>query len=130
MAHPLFGPEIKEMLDGGDAVGLAALCEELHPATIAEAVEDEFTPDQIWEIISRSEIRTQAAIFEYLPIGVQEQCLDRVEEHDLTDTARRRLDQATRVCGNGRSLAHHRNSLVAARKPHDLAGARRGQPEE
>ena len=76
MAHPLFGPEIKEMLDGGDAVGLAALCEELHPATIAEAVEDDFTPDQIWEIISRSEIRTQAAIFEYLPIGVQEQMVE------------------------------------------------------
>ncbi len=76
MAHPLFGPELKEMLDGGDAVGMAALCEELHPATIAEIVEDEFTPDQVWEIISRSEIRTQAAIFEYLPIGVQEQMVE------------------------------------------------------
>ena len=76
MAHPLFGPEIKEMLDSGDAVGMAALCEELHPATIAEIVEDEFTPDQVWEIISRAEIRTQAAIFEYLPIGVQEQMVE------------------------------------------------------
>ncbi len=76
MAHPLFGPEIKEMLDGGDAVGLAALCEELHPATIAEIVEDEFAPDQVWEIISHSEIRTQAAIFEYLPIDVQERMVE------------------------------------------------------
>ena len=76
MAHPLFGPEIKDMLAQGDAVGLAALCEELHPATIAETVEDDFTPDQIWEIISQSEIRTQAAIFEYLPLGLQENMVE------------------------------------------------------
>ncbi len=80
MAHPLFGPEIKDMLGHGDTVGLAALCEELHPATIAETVEDDFTPDQIWEIISQSEIRTQAAIFEYLPVAVQ--------EHMVEDTKR------------------------------------------
>jgi len=72
MAHPLFGPEIRDMLQNGDSAGLAALCDELHPATIAETVEDDFAPDQIWEIISQSEIRTQAAIFEYLPVGVQE----------------------------------------------------------
>ncbi len=76
MAHPLFGPEIKDMLDHGDTAGLTALCEELHPATIAETVEDEFSPDQIWEIISPSDIRTQAAIFEYLPIGVQENMVE------------------------------------------------------
>ena len=76
MAHPLFGPEIKDMLDHGDTAGLTALCEELHPATIAETVEDDFSPDQIWEIISQSDIRTQAAIFEYLPIGVQENMVE------------------------------------------------------
>lgn len=76
MAHPLFGPEIKDMLDHGDTAGLTALCEELHPATIAETVEDDFSPDQIWEIISQSDIRTQAAIFEYLPIDVQENMVE------------------------------------------------------
>jgi len=72
MAHPLFGPEIRDMLLNGDRAGLAALCDELHPATIAETVEDDFAPDEIWEVISQSEIRTQAAIFEYLPVTVQE----------------------------------------------------------
>ena len=72
MAHPLFGPEIRDMLHNGDRAGLAALCDELHPATIAETVEDDFAPDEIWEVISQSEIRTQAAIFEYLPVTVQE----------------------------------------------------------
>lgn len=67
MSHPLFTPEIRAMLAEEDAAGLAALCEELHPATIAEAVEEDFEADQIWSLLSHSEIRTQAAIFEYLP---------------------------------------------------------------
>lgn len=66
MSNPLFTPEIREMLADNDAAGLAALCEELHPATIAEAVEEGFTADQIWQLLGHTDIRTQAAIFEYL----------------------------------------------------------------
>jgi len=76
MPHALFGPEIRDMLDQNDTVGLAALCEELHPATIAEAVEDIFTPEEVWRLISDADIRTQAAIFEYLPIALQEQMVE------------------------------------------------------
>lgn len=67
MANPLFTPEIREMLADNDAAGLAALCEELHPATIAESVEEGFDADQIWKLLGHTDIRTQAAIFEYLP---------------------------------------------------------------
>ncbi|HEY1192315.1 MAG TPA: magnesium transporter [Gemmata sp.] len=66
MAHPLFSPEIKLMLAEQNAVGLREFCEELHPATVAEALDDEFTPEQVWEIISSANIRTQASVFEYL----------------------------------------------------------------
>jgi magnesium transporter len=67
MAHPLFGPEIRAMLEEQNADGMRAFCESLHPATVAEALADEFTPEQVWEVISHSPIRTQASIFEYLP---------------------------------------------------------------
>jgi magnesium transporter len=67
MSHPLFGPEIRMMLGEKNADGLAAFCESLHPATVAEALDDEFTPEQVWEVISHSNIRTQASVFEYLP---------------------------------------------------------------
>lgn len=67
MSNPLFTPEIREMLAENDDAGLAALCEELHPATIAEAVEEGFDADQIWKLLGHTDIRTQAAIFEYLP---------------------------------------------------------------
>jgi magnesium transporter len=67
MSHPLFGPEIRMMLEEQNADGMRAFCESLHPATVAEALADEFTPEQVWEVISQSSIRTQASIFEYLP---------------------------------------------------------------
>ncbi len=66
MVHPLFSPEIKLMLAEKNSAGLREFCESLHPATVAEALEDDLTPEQIWEIISNASIRTQASIFEYL----------------------------------------------------------------
>ncbi len=75
MPHPLYTPEIREMLETDDAVGLAALCEELHPATVAEAISD-FDTDQTWKLLSGSDVRTQAAIFEYLPSSMQVELLD------------------------------------------------------
>jgi magnesium transporter len=66
MSNPLYGPELKGMILEKDAEGLRAACENMHPATLAETFED-FTGDEIWEVISPSDIRTQAAIFEYLP---------------------------------------------------------------
>ncbi|AWM38206.1 Magnesium transporter MgtE [Gemmata obscuriglobus] len=66
MVHPLFSPEIRMMLAEKNAIGLREFCEELHPATVAEALDDEFSPEQIWEVISNANIRTQASVFEYL----------------------------------------------------------------
>jgi magnesium transporter len=70
MPHALFSPELREMIAEKDADGLRAFCEHLHPATVAEAL-DEFTAAEVWEAISPADIRTQAAIFEYLPIAKQ-----------------------------------------------------------
>ncbi|MFM8273997.1 MAG: magnesium transporter [Gemmata sp.] len=66
MVHPLFSPEIRLMLDEKNADGLREFCESLHPATVAEALDDDFTPEHIWEVISHANIRTQASVFEYL----------------------------------------------------------------
>lgn len=70
MPDPLFGPEIRLMLAEGDRDGLRSLCDDLHPARAAEAL-DEFTPAEIWDVIGSSGIRTQAAILEYLPLARQ-----------------------------------------------------------
>ncbi|MFL5328426.1 MAG: magnesium transporter [Gemmataceae bacterium] len=70
MSHPLFGPELREMLDDGDSEQLRTFCENLHPATVAEVLED-FTLEDIWRVLEHSPIRDQAAVFEYFPIEKQ-----------------------------------------------------------
>lgn len=71
MAHPLFAPEVREMLRDGDLAGLAALCESLHPATVAEVLDDDFDAEQIWHVLESTSISNQATIFEYLPLERQ-----------------------------------------------------------
>ena len=76
MAHPLYGPEIKDMLAQDDVAGLAALCEELHPATIADAIDDTLSVEETWKLLSASDARVQAGIFEYLPALRQVELLE------------------------------------------------------
>ena len=72
MSHPLFGPEVRLMLQEGDAAEMCTFCETLHPATVAEALADEAINDEdIWRVLQSTSIRNQAAIFEYFPIELQ-----------------------------------------------------------
>jgi magnesium transporter len=71
MAHPLFGPEVREFLEDNDTVGMKTFCETLHPATVAEALTDESTIDEAWRVLQQTSIKNQAAIFEYFPIDWQ-----------------------------------------------------------
>ncbi len=71
MAHPLFGPEVRLMLQGNDDNEMKAFCELLHPATVAEALADEFAVEEVWRFLEHTSISTQAAIFEYFPIDWQ-----------------------------------------------------------
>ena len=75
MSHPLFGPELRSMLADRDDPGLKAFCDSLHPATAADALDD-FEPADVWAIISPADIRTQAAIFEYLPPARQAEMVE------------------------------------------------------
>lgn len=70
MADPLFGPEIRMMLESNDAAGMKALCEALHPAAVADALDD-LPVEDIWKVLQHTDIKKQAAIFEYFPIERQ-----------------------------------------------------------
>src|SRR5262245_30397125 len=67
MAHPLFGPEVRLLLQENDAPGMSAFCESLHPATVAEAMADELDVEDAWRFLSHSSIPQQAQVFEYFP---------------------------------------------------------------
>src|SRR5262249_53764468 len=71
MPHVLFGPEVRQLLQENDAVGMKAFCESLHPATIAETLTGDFTVEEIWRFLETASISHQAAIFEYFPLEMQ-----------------------------------------------------------
>lgn len=71
MAHPLFGPEVRVMLQENDAEGLKTFLETLHPATVAETLAEDFTVEDAWRVLQHTSIRNQAMIFEYFPIDWQ-----------------------------------------------------------
>ena len=92
------------MLAEQNAAGLREFCESLHPATVAEALAGEVTPEQIWEVISYANLRAQAAIFEYLPSQLQVemaekarpqmgQLLSKMSHDDRVDLLRRLPDR-------------------------------------
>jgi magnesium transporter len=71
MVHVLFGPEVREMLQEGDDRGMQSFCEDLHPATVAEALTEELGVEEAWSFLGHTSIRQQAVIFEYFPIDWQ-----------------------------------------------------------
>lgn len=70
MAHSLFGPEVRWMLQENDVDDMKAFLENLHPATVAESLTD-LEVEQVWKFLEHTSIRHQAAIFEYFPIDLQ-----------------------------------------------------------
>ncbi len=71
MANPLFSPEVRHMLAEDNSAGLAEFCEALHPNTIAEALVDEFSVEDIWRVLRKTNVANQATIFEYFPLELQ-----------------------------------------------------------
>src|SRR5215212_4924753 len=72
MPHPLFTPEVKLMLQEHDTAGMAAYVENLHPATVAESL-DELDVRDVWKFLQPSPIKQQAFVFEYFPHEKQEE---------------------------------------------------------
>ena len=71
MVHVLFGPEVRQMLDENNDAGMRVFLESLHPATVAETLTGDLDVEQVWSFLRHTDIRTQAAIFEYFPIEWQ-----------------------------------------------------------
>src|SRR6516164_2221554 len=71
MSHPLFTPEVRLMLEKNDTESLRTFCEELHPATVAEALSEDFSVEDVWRCLGSTDIAHQAAIFAYFPLEWQ-----------------------------------------------------------
>src|SRR3954467_14894293 len=71
MAHPLFTPEARHLLEAGDLAGMREFCETLHPATVAETLSDSIPVADVWRFLRSTSIEHQAAIFAYFPLDWQ-----------------------------------------------------------
>ncbi|QDT55086.1 Magnesium transporter MgtE [Caulifigura coniformis] len=66
MMNPLLLPEIRMMLAEGDAEGMAALVNDLHPASVAEFTEG-LSDEEIWALLGHGDVERQADIFSFFP---------------------------------------------------------------
>lgn len=137
MAHPLFGPEVRQMLLENDTSGLATFCETLHPATIAEALEEEFTVEEIWRVLQSVDIRKQAAIFEYFSMDWQVKMVEETAEgrqrmarlieqmshDDRADLLRRLQPRVVDALLRLVDEANRRDIATLVRYPQDTAGS-------
>ncbi len=76
MTHPLFGPEVRHVLEKNDVEAMRTFCETLHPATLAESLADDFSVEDDWRFLNSAPIATQAEIFSYFPLEWQVKMVD------------------------------------------------------
>ncbi len=135
MAHPLFTPEIKFLLQENDDAGMKAFCESLHPATVAEALACDLPVDQVWRFLKQTTIRVQATVFEYFPIDSQVQMVEGTgREHmaqligemshdDRVDLMRRLMPKVTESLLRLVDEANRRDIATLVRQEVNTAGA-------
>jgi magnesium transporter len=107
MADPLFTPLAKQFLTSNDIESMQEFCENLHPATVAEALADDDLPlDDIWRFLRTTHIEQQARIFAYFPNEWQlrmiegtgrEQVAHLIEEMSSDDRAELMRELPTKV---------------------------------
>lgn len=134
MADPLFGPEIRQMLLENDTEGMKAFCETLHPAAVAETLQD-LPLDQIWKFLQTTTIRGQAAIFEYLTLdkqvemaegGGREQMarlIEQMSHDDRVDLMRRLMPRVAEGLLRLVDEADRRDIAALVRYPENSAGS-------
>ena len=83
MYNPLLLPDLRLMLEENDEKGMAAFCEVLHPASIAEVFEG-LEPQDVWRVISTCEIERRAELFEFLDRSVQEELVEIIDREQLS----------------------------------------------
>jgi magnesium transporter len=135
MVHPLFGPEVRLMLQEDDTAGMKAFCETLHPATVAEALAGELDVEEMWRFLQHTGIRNQAAIFEYLPMEWQvkmvqgtgrphmARLIEQMSHDDRVDLLRRLQPRVSEELLRLVDEADRRDIAALVKYPENTAGA-------
>lgn len=82
MYEQLVLPDLREMLDTNDELGMAEFCRALYPGVVAEVLVGLEASDA-WKVLSKCEVERQAEIFEFLPIPVQVDLVEGIDRKSL-----------------------------------------------
>lgn len=135
MVHVLFGPEVHLMLRENDSEAMKAFCESLHPATVGESLDDKFTVEEVWRFLQHTNVRNQAAIFEYFPIERQVELvegtgrqhmarlLEQMAPDDRADLLRRLMPRVAESLLRLVDEADRRDMAILAGQGENTAGA-------
>jgi magnesium transporter len=135
MPHPLFGPEVRYMLQEKDTADMSTFCETLHPATVADTLAEEFDVEEVWRFLQNTSIKNQAAIFEYFPIDWQvkmvagtgaphmARLIEQMSHDDRADLLRRLQPQVAEGLLRLVDQADRRDIATLAKYPENTAGA-------
>jgi magnesium transporter len=83
MANPLFLPELRELLDKGEAAVLSEIVTEIHPASVAEFSEG-LSVDDTWRLLDYAPIERQADIFAFFSPGKQEELVSGIGQERMS----------------------------------------------
>lgn len=84
MLNTLYLPELREMLQENDAVGLREFCTALHPARTADYMQG-LNPDEAWAVLQHADPQVRAQIFSYLDEDKQVAMIESQDREQIAD---------------------------------------------
>lgn len=133
MPHPLFSPEVRLMLEENDTAGMAAFVENLHPATVAESLDD-LEPKDVWRFLKPCPMAQQALVFEYFDHEKQEELalgtgredmaklIEKMSHDDRVDLLRRLTPAVSEALIRLVDEADRRDIAMLVKYPENTAG--------
>ena len=95
MINTLYLPELREMLELGDADGLREFCTALHPARTAEFMEG-LTAAESWTVLQAADPPTRVEIFGYLDRQKQIEIIETCDPESVSTLDRRHAGRRPR----------------------------------
>lgn len=77
-------PDVQQMLQEEDLPGLAAFCRVVHPASVAEILE-ELDDRQIWAVLDQADLARRVEIFEFVSLRRQTELVEQLDSARLSN---------------------------------------------
>lgn len=76
-------PDVRQMIQEGDTAGLAAFARVVHPALVAEILE-ELDDQQIWAVLDQADLPLRVEVFEYISLRRQTELAESIDAARLS----------------------------------------------